>query len=58
MTRGNQRELARAKNLKKAKEPSGNKEGLSKTQRQERDAQIMREKLAKSKAKAGGGEDK
>ena len=51
MARGNQRELAREKNLKKKKEPNGNKEGLSKLQRQERDAQIMREKQQKAAQK-------
>jgi isoaspartyl peptidase/L-asparaginase-like protein (Ntn-hydrolase superfamily) len=58
MTRGNQRDLAREKNQKKKKDAAaGNKEGLTKTQRQERDAQIMREKLAKAKQpKDGGGE--
>ncbi|KAH0956862.1 hypothetical protein HN011_012477 [Eciton burchellii] len=51
MTRGNQRELARAKNLKKtvkkaAAEQESNK-GLSLEQRKARDAERMREKQQK-----------
>ncbi|XP_012539413.1 putative SERF-like protein [Monomorium pharaonis] len=51
MTRGNQRELARAKNLKKtvkkaASEQESNK-GLSLEQRKARDAERMREKQLK-----------
>ncbi|KAL6430476.1 putative SERF-like protein [Cataglyphis hispanica] len=51
MTRGNQRELARAKNLKKtqkkaASEQDSNK-GLSLEQRKARDAERMREKQLK-----------
>ena len=51
MTRGNARELSRAKNAKKqpsktAAELEGNK-GLSFEQRKERDAEIMREKQKK-----------
>jgi len=60
MTRGNQRELARAKAAKKgaggtkASETEANK-GLTATQRKERDADRMREKqAAKEAAKAGG----
>jgi len=59
MTRGNQRELARAKNLKKQQAQSkGSKEsGMDKTKRMERDAEIMRQKQAKKAAeKAAGGE--
>ena len=45
MTRGNQRELAREKNLKKKGTPSNKiDDGLTVLQRKERDAQIMREK--------------
>ncbi|XP_076224533.1 putative SERF-like protein [Nomia melanderi] len=51
MTRGNQRELARAKNMKKtvkksAAEQESNK-GLSLEQRKARDAERMREKQLK-----------
>jgi len=55
MTRGNQRELARAKNAKKnaggtkASETEANK-GLTAQQRKERDADRMREKQAKKEA--------
>jgi len=62
MTRGNQRELARAKAAKKqgggtkASETEANK-GLTAQQRKERDADRMREKqAAKEAAKAAGGE--
>lgn len=53
MTRGNQRDLARAKNLKKQAEANkGRKDdGLSAAQRAERDANIMREKMKKKEAK-------
>ncbi|KAF0289611.1 Small EDRK-rich factor 2 [Amphibalanus amphitrite] len=68
MTRGNQRELARQKNMKnqnkakKADEMQGNK-GLTKEQRQQRDADMMRlkqqkaaeKKAAETAAGAGGG---
>jgi len=52
MTRGNQRELARAKNLKKQqKEKKGGKEsGTSLEKRKERDADIMRQKQAAKQA--------
>jgi len=60
MTRGNQRDLARAKAAKKnatgtkASETEANK-GLTATQRKERDADRMREKqAAKEAAKAEG----
>jgi len=66
MTRGNQRELARAKNLKKAaKKGSVNKEsGQTLKNRKERDAEVMREKqkkkdeLAAAKAKDEAGTSK
>jgi len=57
MTRGNQRDLARAKAAKKAggstkaSDQEANK-GLTKEQRMERDAQRMREKQAKKAADA------
>ncbi|CAH1158290.1 unnamed protein product [Phyllotreta striolata] len=49
MTRGNQRELARAKNQKKQKEMDKNKraDGLTVEQRKLRDAEVMREKQKK-----------
>ncbi|XP_043482235.1 putative SERF-like protein [Leptopilina heterotoma] len=51
MTRGNQRELARAKNMKKnVKKTAGEQEsnkGLSLEQRKQRDADRMREKQQK-----------
>lgn len=46
MTRGNQRELARLKNLKKQQEGKNKKEG-DPTKRKESDAEIMRLKQAK-----------
>jgi hypothetical protein len=46
MTRGNQRELARLKNLKKQQAGKNKKEG-DPTKRQESDAEIMRQKQAK-----------
>ena len=56
MTRGAQRDRERARAEKKNKKTAakGNKEGLSATQRKERDAAIMREKQAKKAAEAGG----
>ncbi|XP_056425233.1 small EDRK-rich factor 2 isoform X1 [Hyla sarda] len=52
MTRGNQRELARAKNMKKnpdkGKKPD---DGLSAAARKQRDAQIMQEKQKKAQEK-------
>jgi len=66
MTRGNQRDLARAKNAKKnasgkkAEDQEANK-GLTKEQRQHRDAEVMRLKQQKAAEKkeaegaAGGG---
>ncbi|XP_018422412.1 PREDICTED: small EDRK-rich factor 2 [Nanorana parkeri] len=52
MTRGNQREIARAKNLKKTQD-KGKKadDGLSAAARKERDAQIMQEKQKKALVK-------
>ena len=52
MARGNQRDLARAKNQKKqAEKDKGRKDdGLTASQRAERDAKIMREKNAKKMA--------
>ncbi|XP_076262122.1 putative SERF-like protein [Rhynchophorus ferrugineus] len=49
MTRGNQRELARAKNQKKQQEQSKGKknDGLTLEQRKFRDAEVMREKQRK-----------
>jgi len=58
MARGNQRDLAREKALKKHGDPNaGRKEdGLTRAQREERDAKIMTEKNAKKMAaKAEGG---
>ncbi|XP_061435507.1 small EDRK-rich factor 2-like [Lethenteron reissneri] len=49
MTRGNQRELARAKNMKKNSEKGKKKEdGLSATARKQRDAEIMQQKQQKA----------
>ncbi|KAK3764153.1 hypothetical protein RRG08_044084 [Elysia crispata] len=55
MTRGNQREKAREKNLKKQQDAKkGAKEsGVSLTERRHRDAEIMRQKQEK-KNKEGG----
>jgi hypothetical protein len=62
MTRGNQRELARAKNQKKqeqhgkaakADEKDGNK-GLTLQERKQRDADRMREKQKKAEGSEGG----
>jgi hypothetical protein len=54
MTRGNQRDLAREKNLKKQqaqKKGSGVPEGMSLQQKQDMDAEIMRQKAAKAAEK-------
>lgn len=49
MTRGNQRELARAKNLKKTQDKTKKSDdGLSAAARKQRDAQIMQEKQKKA----------
>lgn len=63
MTRGNQRELARAKNMKKQQtskgkkgdEQTGNK-GSNLVKRQERDAEAMRLKQQKAADKKGAAE--
>ncbi|XP_072930616.1 putative SERF-like protein [Epargyreus clarus] len=52
MTRGNQRDLARAKNQKKQQEmqkkkTASEKTGLSLSERKRRDAELMREKQRK-----------
>ncbi|XP_044765076.1 putative SERF-like protein [Coccinella septempunctata] len=54
MTRGNQRELARAKNQKKVQEQSKGKrgDGLTVEQRKFRDAEVMREKQRKKEEEA------
>ncbi|KAJ2005022.1 hypothetical protein H4R26_002174 [Coemansia thaxteri] len=51
MTRGNQRDLARAKNQKKLKDAAGKKadDGLTHQQRKERDAELMRKKQEQAK---------
>ncbi|XP_073474627.1 small EDRK-rich factor 2 [Lithobates pipiens] len=52
MTRGNQRELARAKNLKKTQDKAKKSDdGLSAAARKQRDAQIMQEKQKKATEK-------
>ncbi|KAM4747199.1 small EDRK-rich factor 2 [Rhinophrynus dorsalis] len=52
MTRGNQRELARAKNLKKSQDKQKKQDdGLSAAARKQRDAQIMQEKQKKATEK-------
>jgi len=60
MTRGNQRELARAKNQKKqqeiAKKKTQAEEGLTLEQRRQRDADRLREKQMKKQQGAQGGE--
>ncbi|XP_061602489.1 small EDRK-rich factor 2 [Cololabis saira] len=51
MTRGNQRELARAKNAKKSGDQGKGKrtdDGLSAAARKQRDAEIMQEKQKKA----------
>ncbi|XP_012265930.1 putative SERF-like protein [Athalia rosae] len=58
MTRGNQRDLARAKNMKKsANKPAGEQEsnkGLTLEQRKQRDADRMREKQSKKQQDGDG----
>lgn len=50
MTRGNQRELARERNMKKQGGQKAKKEdGLTHEQRKQRDADIMRQKQEKKK---------
>ncbi|VDD88640.1 unnamed protein product [Enterobius vermicularis] len=54
MTRGNQRELARERNLKKQKElkkSQGNQSGVKLEKRMETDADIMRRKQQEAAAK-------
>jgi len=51
MTRGNQRELARAKNLKKQDQNKKKDDGLSAGARKERDADVMRQKQQAAAAK-------
>ncbi|XP_046890977.1 small EDRK-rich factor 2 [Hypomesus transpacificus] len=55
MTRGNQRELARAKNAKKQTEKTKGKteDGLSAAARKQRDAEIMQQKQKKANDKPG-----
>jgi hypothetical protein len=56
MTRGNQRELARAKNLKKTQDAAkkNKDDGLTATARKERDADVMRQKQQAAAAKKEG----
>ncbi|PWN32028.1 four F5 protein [Meira miltonrushii] len=56
MTRGNQRDLARAKNAKKQADATKGKrdDGLTVAQRKQRDADAMRAKQEAAKAKADG----
>ncbi|XP_052865872.1 small EDRK-rich factor 2 [Anopheles cruzii] len=55
MTRGNQRELARAKNQKKnGDKPKSREDGLSHEQRKQRDADIMRQKQQKKEGPEAG----
>lgn len=50
MTRGNQRELARERNMKKQGGQKAKKDdGLTHEQRKQRDAEIMRQKQEKKK---------
>ncbi|XP_030046290.1 small EDRK-rich factor 2 [Microcaecilia unicolor] len=54
MTRGNQRELARQKNMKKSTDHGKGKrqdDGLSAAARKQRDAEIMQEKQKKAMEK-------
>lgn len=57
MTRGNQRDLARAKNLKKTQDAAkkNKDDGLNATARKERDADVMRQKQQSAAAKKEGG---
>ncbi|XP_068178126.1 small EDRK-rich factor 2 [Antennarius striatus] len=58
MTRGNQRELARQKNAKKASETGKGKrscDGLTAAARKQRDAEIMQQKQKKSDEGDKGG---
>ncbi|CAL9701967.1 unnamed protein product [Knipowitschia caucasica] len=56
MTRGNQRELARAKNAKKQNDSGKgkrNEDGLSAAARKQRDAEIMQQKQKKANDQPG-----
>ncbi|XP_073957840.1 putative SERF-like protein [Choristoneura fumiferana] len=58
MTRGNQRDLARAKNQKKQaeqakKKAASEKGGMSLSERKHRDAELMREKQRKKEEQEG-----
>ncbi|KAJ2464193.1 hypothetical protein GGI03_003384 [Coemansia sp. RSA 2337] len=56
MTRGNQRDLARAKAQKKLEKAGGSKkseDGLTHQQRKERDAEVMRKKQDLAKQAKG-----
>ncbi|KAJ3151558.1 hypothetical protein HDU89_002001 [Geranomyces variabilis] len=60
MTRGNQREEARAKNAKKGDNKGVRKDDMTHAQRKEHDAKVLREKQAakaalKAAAEANGG---
>lgn len=57
MTRGNQRDLAREKNMKKQQEKNKSQrdDGLSPAARKEADAEKMRQKQAAAEAKKNGG---
>lgn len=57
MARGNQRDLAREKNMKKQQEKNKGQrdDGLSPTQRKEADAERMRQKQAAAEAKKAAG---
>ncbi|XP_033506158.1 small EDRK-rich factor 2 [Epinephelus lanceolatus] len=60
MTRGNQRELARAKNAKKQNEHGKGKrsdDGLSAAARKQRDAEIMQQKQKKAAGAEGGSKE-
>ncbi|CBH14090.1 hypothetical protein, conserved [Trypanosoma brucei gambiense DAL972] len=55
MSRGNQRELAREKNLKKKEKTKGQRDdGLTFAQRKEADAERMRRKQAEADARKTG----
>jgi hypothetical protein len=57
MTRGNQREIDRARAQARSAKNGDNskKDGLTPAQRKERDAAALAEKIAKKKAAEGGG---
>ncbi|KPA73677.1 hypothetical protein ABB37_09611 [Leptomonas pyrrhocoris] len=57
MTRGNQRDLAREKNMKKLQEKNKvhRDDGLSAAARKEADAEKMRQKQAAAEARKNGG---